>query len=183
MTNFKVTCSNLTTCQFTTEKACTTVTRLQSRRTCSLVAARLPTILTENSCGFPRPVREISKQYLQPGHYYPNPTFNRSLFTSSFQSNLTQYSQINLSSVANLGTDQSLLLKYGHAATDTRQYQESLTPSQLPLQHDITLTVPFIYQSLGPFAYSRKPPVTSVSCLHPSVCQHVCARLPMDGYQ
>lgn len=71
---------------------------------------------------------------------------------SSFQSNLTQYSQSNLSSLSNLGTDQSLLLKYGPAIADTRQYQESLLPSQLPPLHGTTRTEPFISQSLGPFA-------------------------------
>jgi hypothetical protein len=157
-------CSNLTTRQFTTDTPCTTVACLQSGRICSLAAAKLPTIMTENSCGFPQSVREISKQYFQPGHYYPNPTFIYPLSTSSFQFHLTQYSQSKLSRVANLGTDQSLLLKYGPAtaAAYTRQYQESLLPSQLPLQHDITRTDPSISQSLGPFAYSRKAPVTFV---------------------
>jgi len=96
------------------------------------------------------------------------------LSTSSFQSNLTQYSQSNLSRIANLGTDQFLLLKYGPTAADTDDINNPLTPSQLPLQHDITRTDPFTSQFLGLFAYSRRASVTFVV----SVSDRPSARSP-----
>ena len=104
----------------------------------------------------------VSEKFQNSTSIPATPTFICSLSTSSFQSNLTQYSLSNLSRVADLGTDPSLLLKYGPAAVDTRRYQESLLPSQLPLLHGITRTDPFISRFLGPFGYSRKATVTFV---------------------
>jgi hypothetical protein len=162
--------SNIHTLDCTIETAGTAATQLPSGRSCSVTAVRLLITLTEDLCGFPHSLKEISKHYLKTGHDYPNLTFIYSLSTFSLQSNSLHYSQSNLSRVANPGTDQSLLLEY-EPASDTRRYEGP----QLSLPHDITHTDAFISRFLSQITYSRKAPVTFV--------MSVSSRTPARTYQ